>query len=284
MRIVLILLMAVLTVSAQDFIPYSEYQTKEYRAKIKKEKVKQLLVKQYRTEKNFEAGNHFIETHFDFDSDGKLTRIHYVNTIAGETELYTLTYNGDLLAEMVFKQNEGKELKDHPGFHQISKFTYDANGNPIKIEKIEQSQHGEYGSYIVKYNYDKKGKLVTIVDSLMPEPGIEPHDIKDVYYFDKNGKLFKKTTPLGEVQYVYDKKGRLTKKHTVSTAIEETTLFTFDTKGNVVKEDYKSSYSNTLSEYKYSDSGLKMQEKVVTTTPDETAPEYYLVTYTYMTK
>ncbi len=285
MRIVMILLLAVLTVSAQDYIPYSEYLTKEYRAKIKKENFKQLLLKQYLTNSKFEPGNHFIETHFDFDSNGNLTRIHYLNTTANETELYTLKWNGDLLMEMVFKQNPGREIPDTPEIHQVSKFTYDAKGNPLKIEKIEHSPHGEIGSYVVKFNYDRKGELVTIVDSLLPEQGIEPHDIKTVYYYDKTGKLFKTTTPIGEVQYIYNKKGQLTKKHTVSTAIEETTLFTYDAKGNIAKEDYKSSYTNTLSEYNYSGSGLKMLEKVVTTSATEKSdPEYYLVTYTYMTK
>ncbi len=284
MRFVLILLLAVLTVSAQDFIPYPEYQTKEYRAKIKKEKIKQLLVKQLVTNSKFADEKDMIETLIDFDPEGKVTKIVYKNFAARENELYTYTYKGDLLSESVYKQSPGLELAADPEIHQISRFTYDAKGNPTQIEKTDHTPNGVFISWIVKYNYDKKGKLVTIVDSLMPEPGIEPHDIKDVYFYDKNGRLFKKTTGLGEVQYVYDKKGRLTKKHTVSTAIEETTLFTYDAKGNVAKEDYKSSYTNTLSEYKYSDSGLKMQEKVVTTTPDGTAPEYYLVTYTYMTK
>jgi len=283
MRIVFILLLAVLTVSAQDFIPYSEYQTKEYRAKIKKEKFKQLLLKHHKTDQKFEAGDHFIETHFDFDSDGKLLKISYLNLAAGETELYTFTYSGDLLSEIVYKQNPGAKIADIPEIHQISKFSYNQKGVLQKIDKFDHSPHGVINSSVIKFNYNKKGKLVTIVDSIVPEPGIEPHDIKDVYYFDKHDRLFKKTTAIGEVQYVYDKKGKLTKKHTLSTAMEETTIFTYDAKGNVVGEDYKSSFSMQKSEYKYSNSGLRMQEKVISTGPDEPAPVYYLITYTYMT-
>lgn len=283
MRIVLMLLLAVFTLSAQDVIPHPEYQTKEYRAKIKKEKIKQLLIKHFATNSKFEEEKNSHEYLVDFDSDGKVTKIVYKNFAGGENELYTYTYKGDLLTESVYKQSPGLELSPNPEIHQISRFTYDAKGNPLQIERIDHTPNGVYTSWIVKYNYDKKGKLVTIVDSMMPEPGIEPHDIKDVYYFDKKGKLFKKTTAIGEVQYVYDKKGHLTKKHTLSTAMEETSVYTYDKSGNLSKEEYKSTFSDQKTEFKYSKSGLKMQEKTVYKGADEASPSYFLVSYTYMT-
>lgn len=180
----------------------------------------------------YERGNHYIYNSYNKKiasisvSSGKLSKI-----------LYIYDECGNLIKE------------DHPDSKYYLEFKYNTNGQ--KIEKLcyEEHEDEEYDTYenefvfvtkfkyqySEKYNYDKNGKLISIVDIT---PGKEDklyHEWKydnrgNIIYFydaweeskefykydDSNNKIYYKCIEydgaMEEIEYKYDENNRLTEE------------------------------------------------------------------------
>ncbi len=106
-----------------------------------------------------------------------------------------------------------KSFKDSKGSRQT--YTYNADGNPVKIDYI--STANGYSGWTERRVYDEKGTLTKSTNS---NTGAE-----SLYEYNENGTLLAKKTGKKTVTYTYDKSGHL---------IEEN-----DGEGNVTKYLYK---------------------------------------------
>jgi YD repeat-containing protein len=123
------------------------------------------------------------------------------NYIDINTYIYKNKYNKD--KNIIKKECKILKIGEDTGWFTVEKFSYDADGRLIQISYNDE----EY----VKYNYDKKGNILSIVF---------PEEIgKMIFLYDRNNKLIKEinTAKLSTLSYEkyevrdfkYNKKGKI---------------------------------------------------------------------------
>jgi YD repeat-containing protein len=167
-----------------------------------------------------------VETINTYNSDGNITKkLHTENNDTVET-IYT--YNElSLLVKEEWTGNEG---------NGITTYKYDEKGRMIWLEEInytDQIIDDEY--YSAEFHYDDKDRVIKKIS-------VESHGLVSTY------------------QYFYDDEDKLVKETQKNQAWEYEKIYTYDSNGNLIKEENYSSDSELyIVEYIYED-GLLVEQ------------------------
>ncbi len=214
----------------------------------------------------------------EYYSNGRLKQITYKNgswikyTYNNDSMNYTtLTSSGETTKTVYNDAFKTIEYTDESGTK--TEYTYDSNYR-VKTEKS--------GDETTTYTYDSKGNILSYVKS---------NEKNNTYYtYNSNGKIVREQSDGNYKYYTYDNKGNnliyatLKEEYTgeapalydSSLTCFDTTTYTYDDKGRILKEE--NSDGSSVS-YEYNTSGNVTKETNVTVENDKTKTT--VTTYTY---
>jgi RHS repeat-associated protein len=168
-----------------------------------------------------------ITTAYTYDVDGRLTGIvhnapggsllmgfHYtLNALGQRTSVTRQTSTGSELTSYTYDALGRLTSVTYPGGKTVS-YTYDRLGNRLSMTTVQGGN-----TTVVNYEYDKDNRLLKAGD--------------EVFQYDANGNMLRRSSPAGTTTYTYDARNLLTRVETEGRVV----TFEYDGDGNRIAKD-----------------------------------------------
>lgn len=275
MRSIIIAILMVTGVFAQDFIPFHEKLTPVWQNKIAKAGISREI--EYIDTPGFDVKDGNLPSYFStfvYDQNGKIT--------FAAQKLQT----DENASEYEFKYNEQGNI------HEITMNWTDNFGNATKVMYSFTYDEGKL-SYVALfnglessggatlqwlYNYGTSGKPEEIVVKYFgsEESGLFTETGK--YLFNEQGRIAAFKTDDSKVTYAYDKNGNLTETVNEVGEINIRTANTYDGNGNLIKSSTTGDAAETFDTYTLNANGFPEKKSTLIKmpgVPDETVNYLY---------
>ncbi len=258
MKTVLIALLIVTGVFAQDFIPFNKKLTPEWQKKIVDAGITREI--EYINTPGFDVKDGELPAAFvsiAYDDKGKVQFVaEKLKTEEYATE-YEYLYN-----EKGYLENIEVTGKDMSGAPTKSVFNFVYEGKKLSyIAVYEDTKQAASVQWL--YEYGSNGNLAKITQRSFESEESAVYKVAGTYYFDSKGRLSSTKFEADEVTYVYDSKGHLAKKLVDFLGFKYQVEYTYDAAGNLLK-CYNIGGNGSSETYILDELGFPLSKTVIT--------------------
>ncbi len=275
MRSIIIAVLMVAGVLAQDFIPFHEKLTPEWQKKIAKAGISREI--DYIDTPGFDVKDGDLPGYFStfvYDQNGKLT--------FAAQKLQT----DEKASEYEFKYGESGDLQEitmswSDNFNNATKFVYSFTYDEGKLSYVARFDGiEEVGGATLQwlYVYGSNGKPTEITAKHFPSPESGMFDELGKYLFDSQGRIKSYISGDLKVSYSYDSRGNLSEVVKESGNIKIVTVNTYDKNGNLMKSSNTGDAAESFETYTINAQGFPEKKTTLikmTGLPDETVNYLY---------
>ncbi len=203
---------------------------------------------------------------YEYDAKGNQIRRELI--FSGELFEYENSYTYDENGRIVTEYRDGSDKYRYP---QSFEYSYDSNGNLLKIVQI-------FRGITTEYSYDEHGNVISMCRS--NGDGEMKTIFEYSYEYDSSGNKIKETandmvnpSQNKEYSYKYDENGNLINTELYSNdLVQYVRNYMYDSEGNMIKETEADSFEEEpwlVFEYTYDDFGIRMS---LTSTSEKNSP------------
>jgi len=278
-KLILLLFISIISVSAQTMLPCMEKQTPEFKKYLIDHTIFTIWETQANCLKSFDTpGDPLGESFYEFDGNGNLLKAIYKAPQMQVVSIDSFVYDQKFVLKTVVSYDLVNVYAEGKGSKTIREVSYDNAGrfSKIKIYSLTGNKREDLGYYEYEYNQDGTIKKVSdrtkfnIYGEAMPQTD----------YFYANGKLIKEESAVRTAEHEYDAAGRKIRTVESLEGNDGYTLeYLYDKSGNLIEERSSGLMTKGSTLYEYDFEGkLKYKKEsfsISGDTPSLTLTEYF---------